>query len=1127
MKTATANKVSYTFPPANSLDLNRVLLSGMLVVQGESISSIRSKSGRLKLLRLSADALSVLDPKSYRKFTEWAQELDPDDPDTAPLTALQSNGSAQEIFNGLGNALFDEEAAKVRGAIFTPPWVAKRLVSNAIGHWSRLNVGRQPSLAADLSCGPGVFLSELASKFSGRTKIIGVDACPEYVALARLLTSRHGNVEAHCADTLLTLRSFGQLTFEAAFSPVASTGYDIIVGNPPYVRCQSLDAEYARTLREIYPSFTGGNFDLASLFLAHTLEALAPGGVAALVISSKFMTSRYGAEVCRRLGQHARMLEIVDFGDGQIFEGRTTYTCTLTFAKLAPLGSCKVLKFPSGLKWNDGESHLAKARVAELPSERFRTAPWELSSGVHDDILNGMRRPECARLSEIFPNFSQGIRTGANQFFVISTATGAALEQDLILPYISGENIRSCRILAPEYSLIWPYRFTDVGTVVAIREDELVEQYPRATSYFNLHRKALASRELEQGAPWYSYSRSQNLDLAHRPKVIGRELMPRAEFAADLDGRYAICSGYALLPPSRMPKAELEMWAAVLSSQTMEFQLRHVCTQLHSGWFRILKQHLNAVHVPPFSKADREEALKIAAQIHGAPDDRSLRKSLDNIVARAFGLTDIQRSQIESCVQQHHSVSTPKGLFDSGGEVAEQKVESQSNVLSGSSALVLSNEEKKKYMPVELPEYYRLHVERDNLGQAVTFVDNKTKPIHRWYSFTQGFSTELVSQLLSELGASGHSRVYDPFAGSGTTLLTCKEAGISSFGSEISPLMCWVSRLKANHWEPSKLKQAIASLDAARPTARNVTPPVFQEYLSQAFAPQILSQIFAWRDWIENEIEQPVRDFLLLGLISILESVSQLRKHGSHYRFLNKTESVGLAKLNIPVIDSGADLKPILVGQLENMFADVRSVPFPSSAAQVEIFNIDSRLEAPSSENADCVITSPPYLNRNMYFAQQKAELVLLNFINTYEDYRALVRRTLRSHVEGALPAIAESDIPEVQAIVDCIQLTENNNAKIPQMVCGYFKDLQNTLATLRNVLSRNAGVAFVVGNCRWGGVVVPVDHLLAMLAEQLGYRAEKIIVTRLKGNSPQQMRRYGKIPLRESIVLLRWPGNA
>jgi methylase of polypeptide subunit release factors len=1107
--------------------LNRVLLAGILAARGESVRAVDSNSGKLKLLRASSSSLSILEPRIQHKFADWLQNLRSDDADYVSVGALLSGKSLQDIFNSLAESLFDEDAVKTGGAIFTPVWLAKRLVNKAIAHWTRLNVGKQPSLAADLSCGPGVFLAELAATSSKKTRIIGMDNCPEYIALARSQTSHCDNVEAYCADTLLTLRPFGQLTFEAARSPVPASGYDILVGNPPYVRCQSLNSEYSKTLRELYPNFAAGNFDLASLFLAHTLEALAPGGIAALVISSKFMTSRYGAEICRRIGQQARMLEIVDFGDGQVFGGRTTYTCTLIFAKLSPLGSCRVLKFPSGLTWDDEDSHMERANIAELPAQRFQTAPWELSTGVHDDILCLMRRPECPRLSEVFPNVSQGIRTGANQFFIVPKSIGGGLESDLILPYISGENIRSCRILPSDYTLIWPYRFTEVGTVVSIREDELFRAYPRTASYFHQIRENLASRELEPGAPWYSYSRSQNLDLAHRPKVIGRELMPRAEFAADEDGKYAICSGYALLPPSRMPQAELRLWPAVLSSQTMEFQLRHACTQLHSGWFRILKQHLNSVRVPPFSKGDKALAIKIAEQLHETPDDPGLKERLDAIVSRAFGITDTQRTQIHCYIAQHHSVSTPKGLFETDENLDRNPESSQLNILSGSSALTLSNEEKEKYLPIELPEYYPLHVENENLRQAVTFVDNKSKPIHRWYNFTQGFSTELVRELLAELGASKKSQIYDPFAGSGTTLLTCQQEGIPSFGSEISPLMCWISRLKTKSWNASEIVRAVKSLRTEAPSRRYAQPSLFREFFNQAYAPQILKQIFGWRDWVKENYQSPIRDFLLLGLISILEIVSQLRKHGSHYRFLHKTQSVGLAKLNIPIINSDAELKPILVEQLNKMISDVQSAQFPSPTAQAKMFALDSRLNVPEHVTADFVITSPPYLNRNMYFAQQKAELVLLDFIHTYEEYRALVRQTVRSHVEGELSTVAKSDIPEVQAIVDRIQLSENNNAKIPHMVCGYFEDLRNTLATLRKALSSNATLVFVVGNCRWGGVVVPVDHLLAMIAERLGYRAERVVVTRLKGNSPQQMRKYGKIPLRESLVFLKWRGKS
>jgi len=176
-KPAPARKL--TFSEAESSDLNRVLLSGILAAHGETTASLRSRSNRLRLLKLSANALSVLDPRSHRKFTEWVEDLDPDDHDSSPLKPFEGNNSRQEIFNHLGDAVFADEAAKARGAIFTPPWLTKRLVSNASHHWNKLNQGKKPAQVADLSCGPGGFLTELASRFSTKTKIIGVDACPE------------------------------------------------------------------------------------------------------------------------------------------------------------------------------------------------------------------------------------------------------------------------------------------------------------------------------------------------------------------------------------------------------------------------------------------------------------------------------------------------------------------------------------------------------------------------------------------------------------------------------------------------------------------------------------------------------------------------------------------------------------------------------------------------------------------------------------------------------------------------------------------------------------------------------------------------------------------------------------
>jgi hypothetical protein len=256
-----------------------------------------------------------------------------------------------------------------------------------------------------------------------------------------------------------------------------------------------------------------------------------------------------------------------------------------------------------------------------------------------------------------------------------------------------------------------------------------------------------------------------------------------------------------------------------------------------------------------------------------------------------------------------------------------------------------------------------------------------------------------------------------------------------------------------------------------------------------------------------------------------MEEVSQVRKHGSHYRFMLKTESLGLQKLNIQIISPDADIRPILHERLSAMIDDVEASPLPKPCPPCDVRVADARSSGLGESNIDVVITSPPYLNRNNYIAQQKAELALLSIVTSPRAYRDLVQSTIRSHVESRFPAGEPTSlIPEVQRILAALRLTDNNNPKIPHMIAGYFDDMAAVYGELFRTMRKGARAAFVVGNSRWGGVVVPVDHLLLSIAEQVGFRPHRILVTRLKGNSPQQMRQYGRIPVRESIIVFGKP---
>lgn len=1017
----------------------------------------------------------------------------------------------------LANCLVAEdtpEILKKRGAIHTPSWLASRVTKNAYAHWQRLHrSGKQPKVIADFSCGCGAFLLPSQNLFEPSTKIIGFDIDDIAVAYLNLLNWALGyNWTIQREDSLLNSPHIRDLFSHRNHLEESKCNIDIALGNPPYVRSLLLDRGYSDRIRNHYLSTVTGNYDLSVAFIEHALNILSPDGIASYVVTNKFMTSEYGEKICKMLASQARVINIEDFHDSQVFPGYTTYTCVLTFARKPPAKRFSVTRFPQGIIAGRDPG---AGETATLPQERLLAHPWDFASGDIHEVLRKLRDPRHPFIGDVFKDIQQGIRTGANDVFIIENSSlQGSLESGLLIPFVGGEQIRSFRIDSSALRLLFPYQVTQNGQVSPVDEQQLIRQYPFSYQYLKGHKAKLQDRSLDRSTPWYGFSRSQNMTFFRKPKLLVREMMPDASFAADFKGEIAFCSGYGL-DASNMDEATLKMWTGVFCTPTMEFILRHNGTQLHSGWFRLMKHHLARTRLPSFTAGQAQHAKVLASLLHASPSDVRVLDELDGLVAQCFNLSEEQREVIKKYLADCHSRSL-NTTDNQDASVAAISPDSSKITDSASS----------RYEPVKLEHYNVLHSERFALGKLVTFRPNKKEPIHSWYQYTQGYSALLVSGLIKELNLKPGDKVFDPFSGCGTTLLSCLQQGIDSVGTEISPLMSWVTSVKTRVWDPSILRSSVDKL--TKPSVLSVAVPtlstgVFADYLAKAYSPYILAQIEAISHYIDClELSDSIKDFLKLGLVSLLEDISQVRKHGSHYRYLLKDENIGLQKLNINVIDPEANIWPKFIDRLNSMIADIAASKFHQPLASSTILNRDARCTGIAEESVSAVITSPPYLNRNNYIAQQKAELAVLNFIASKSEYKALVESTFRSHTEGKLSKDANSDYAEVRKILEAMQLTKQNNPKIPHMISGYFEDMGSTIRELYRITKPGAVCAFVVGNTRWGGVVVPVDHLLLMIAELHGFHAEKILVTRLKGNSPQQMKQFGRIPVRESIVIFR-----
>ncbi len=412
-------------------------------------------------------------------------------------------------------------------------------------------------------------------------------------------------------------------------------------------------------------------------------------------------------------------------------------------------------------------------------------------------------------------------------------------------------------------------------------------------------------------------------------------------------------------------------------------------------------------------------------------------------------------------------------------------------------------------------KYRDLLTDRLDFRQLVTYVPNKTIPVYNWFKYKEGFSRQLVVELVKQFGLGKGDLVMDPFAGCGTTLLTCKELGLRSIGFDVLSISVFVASVKLADWPD--LDTLLAATDRLLSIPFRPPKTSFPDVriIHLAFRKETQAQLLFYREEIEK-FEPPVRDFLMLGLLSILESVSSTSKDGQFLR---------LVKRNIrPVKDTLRSMLMLMINDLSLR----QQVLFKAGKAKATVLEGDARNQCLPRQllgKVSAVITSPPYLNRYDYSRTYALELCLLS-VKSHQEMVKVRHSLLRSHIESREHSERALSMPALDEILAGLARQQLNNERMPIMVQGYFEDMNLVIRNMVGCLKPGGRVALVVANAQFAGESVPTDLMLSELAEGHGFQTEAIWVTRYKGNSSQQMARYGRRPVRESIVFWRKEGE-
>ena len=456
---------------------------------------------------------------------------------------------------------------------------------------------------------------------------------------------------------------------------------------------------------------------------------------------------------------------------------------------------------------------------------------------------------------------------------------------------------------------------------------------------------------------------------------------------------------------------------------------------------------------------------------------------------------------------------------------------------------------EEKYTPL-------LEVTQKFDRRSVSYQLSKKNPVHSWLKYKEGFSADLVNLLLDEMNATTGDTIMDPFMGSGTTALVCQMRNINSIGFDIMPFSGVAIRAKSNvpRYDLAELEMLIKEFRSLKmPDNYSARTPYIT--ITESAYPEFNERFIQFAtDWILQSLySDELKNLFTLCITNSLERCSYTAKDRQYLRWDSRSpkvinSNIAWEKLGRKLLPEEHCCREIIeniqtaVGEeLTRVLEDIKIVR-PINYSAVTDFKEGSALfELPKleDETLDGVITSPPYCNRYDYTRIYALELVYLGLDE--DDIKNLRQELLSCTVENKskLEALRKHYAAERFNYI-CAEINSNaafreimtaletrklngdlNNNGVLRMVEGYFTELAFVYAELYRLCKRGATVAVVNDNVRYGGEVIPVDFLSTSLVEQFGFTPLKIYCLRQqKGNSSQQMKKFGRSALRKSIAI-------
>ncbi|MDJ0510279.1 MAG: Eco57I restriction-modification methylase domain-containing protein [Crocosphaera sp.] len=433
-------------------------------------------------------------------------------------------------------------------------------------------------------------------------------------------------------------------------------GFDIIIGNPPYIRQEEIKA-FKPYLKQEYNCYTGVA-DLFVYFYEKAYTLLKKKGILTYISSNKYFRSGYGEKLRSFLTRNTTIYTLIDFGDAPVFEEAIAYPSIIVTQASKLLQDSQTINV---LNWKVDNSIDDFVTILDqdsftLQQKDLLSEGWRLESSDVLQLLDKLRNAGTPLGEYVNGRFYYGIKTGFNEAFVIDKETKDRLisehssSAEVLKPFLRGRDVKRWVVNFAELYLIKiessenkKHPWSDKPNTEA--ETIFSETYPAIYQWLNQYREQLIKR-CDQGKYFWELRSCKYWDEFQESKIVWGNLAAKPEFTITN-------SQYYLTAPANLIVSDNYYLLGVLNSPIIQYLVSQSAASRQGGFLEYKPMYISPLAIPKVTNKQDADITEIVNKIISLKNNNSdadvshLEKEIDQIVYELYGLTPEEITIVE------------------------------------------------------------------------------------------------------------------------------------------------------------------------------------------------------------------------------------------------------------------------------------------------------------------------------------------------------------------------------------------------------------------------------------------------------------------------------------------------